>query len=281
VTRPGVDVVVPFAGSSEDLRALLDRLRALALGPADTVVVVDNRRSGEVPADGGRVKVVEARAQPGSYYARNVGAGLGANPWILFLDADVEVPETILDDYFPVDGSVGVLVGAMVDEPVGARRSMAVRYAAGKRLMSQDAVLRRPEFAYAQTANCMVSRAAFEAVGGFENGIRSGGDADLCFRIRALGYGLEPRPAARVVHRSRVSLRALLRQRARVGSGAGWLESRYAGFAPRRPLYRGVGGGLFRAARAGVRRDVVAFVDGLADAAFQLGTRLPNKVGPR
>ena len=36
---------------------------------------------------------------------------------------------------------------------------------------------------YAQTAHCAVRRSAFEAVGGFREDIRSGGDADLCFRL--------------------------------------------------------------------------------------------------
>jgi GT2 family glycosyltransferase len=275
-------VVVPFAGTREQLDALIARLGRLSLRTGDRVVVVDNRRHGETPAAaGGQLTVVPAREQPGSYFARNAGAAAGDNPWIVFIDADVEPPASLLDDYLAGDvpERCGVLVGAVVDEPSSA--TAAARYADAKAMMSQSVTLRRPEFAYAQTANCAVRRAAFDAVGGFTASIRSGGDADLCFRLRDAGWGLEERPRARVVHRSRATLRALLRQRARVGAGARWLEERFPGFAPRRPLARALAGNAVRAARAAARREEVEVVDALADAAFQIGWRLPNRVGPR
>jgi hypothetical protein len=100
--------------------------------------------------------------------------------------------------------------------------------------MDQSNTLGLGEWGYAQTANCAVRRAAFDAVGGFRADVRSGGDADLCFRIRAAGWALEDRPEAVVLHRSRTSLRKLLRQRARHGAGAGWLAREYPGAFPKR-----------------------------------------------
>jgi hypothetical protein len=264
-------VVVPFAGPAAELEALLVRVGSLALRAGDRVIVVDNRLDGDdVPG------AVPARGQPGSYYARNRGAAVGENPWLVFVDADVEIPPTLLDDYFaaPVPDGCGILVGAVDDEPGD---SAAARYAAAKGLMSQSVTLRRPQFAYAQTANCAVRREAFQAVGGFTADIRSGGDADLCFRIRDAGWTLAECPPARVRHRSRATLRALLRQRVRVGAGARWLEERYPGFAPRRPLLRVAAGVALRLVRS---RSAVARVDALCDPAFQIGWRLPNRVGP-
>jgi GT2 family glycosyltransferase len=274
--------VVPFAGTADALDALLTRLRTLTLGPADRVVVVDNRRTGETPAVDGAIQVVAAREQPGSYYARNRGAAAGTNPWLVFIDADVEPPAGLLDDYLSAEvlDRVGVLVGAVDDQAPDRHPTLAMRYAHTRGLMSQAVTLRREAFAYAQTANCAVRRSAFEAVGGFTADIRSGGDADLCFRLRDAGWDLVVRDEARVVHRSRTTLRALLRQRARVGAGARWLEERFPGFAPRRSLARALAGNAWRSARAVLRRDGIALVDALADAAFQIGWRLPNRVGP-
>jgi GT2 family glycosyltransferase len=285
-----VDVVVPFAGTDDALTAALERMQKLDLAPGDTLVIADNRveqtAAALAPAD---VHVVDAGARGGSYFARNRGAEAGANDWIVFLDADTDPPADLLATYFadpPADG-VGVLGGAVVDEtPADAGSTVAVRFAHRFELMSQNRTLARPEFAYVQTANCVVRRAAFQAVGGFDEEIRSGGDADLCFRVRKAGWEIERRESARVTHRSRTSLRALLRQRARVGAGARWLEERYPGFSPRRALHRTLAGDLRLVARGLLdvlrgRRDegTTAALQGLADAAFQVGWRLSNDAG--
>ena len=44
--REAADVVVPVAGSAEEVRAVLARMRGLRLRPGDTLTVVDNRGAG-------------------------------------------------------------------------------------------------------------------------------------------------------------------------------------------------------------------------------------------
>jgi hypothetical protein len=270
--RPAIDVVMPFAGPEEALARAREQLARLTLRPGDTVTLADNRPG------------AEAGAQRGSYFARNDGARRGGNPWIVFVDADVELPAGLLDAYFaePAGERVAVLAGAVRDEPAG--EGAAPLFARHVALMSQDRTFERPRFAFAQTANCAVRRQAFEAIGGFAEKARSGGDADLCFRLRAAGWQIERREGAAVVHRNRATVRALLRQRARVGAGARWLEQSYPGFAPRRPLARVLAGDarqLGRAARLvaqGERRKAtLKALEGLTDAAFHIGWRLPNQ----
>src|SRR5207302_5268698 len=82
--------------------------------------------------------------------------------------------------------------------------------------------------------NAAVRREAFEQVGGFTEGIRSGGDADLCFRLRVAGWKFDAREQAGVLHDNRATTRAFLRQKTRHGSGAGWLNKRYPGSFPAR-----------------------------------------------
>ena len=81
------------------------------------------------------------------------------------------------------------------------------------------------------TANCAIRRAAFDEVGGFVETIRSGGDADICFRIRAKGWDIEPRDHAVATHLNRETLKQLVRQSMRHGSGAAWLETMYPRFS--------------------------------------------------
>jgi glycosyltransferase involved in cell wall biosynthesis len=283
--RPSVDVVVPFLGPRGSLESLVESMSRLELRAGDTLTIVDNGGCGASGA--GQVKVVQASERRSSYHARNRGAAGGHAEWLLFLDADVIPDPDLLDTYFasPVPDEVGVLGGGIEDELAGPGAPVAARFATLLGTMSQANTLDGRTLAYTQTANCAIRRSAFEEVGGFQGNIRSGGDADICFRLRAAGWAIESRPAARVVHTSRRRLGTLLRQRARMGAGAAWVNERHPGsFPPRRLAGLGVWSirSLARACRSAAngRRDdaILAALDPLTVWAFELGRRLPNDV---
>jgi GT2 family glycosyltransferase len=285
--RPAVDVVIPFAGPPEALERLVARAAELEHTPADTIVVVDNH-GGPGPRRPGAagVTVLAAPERRSSYHARNRGAATGRAPWLLFLDADVQWPAELIDRYFaggPVGDRVAVLAGGVADAPLpaGRRATAAERYASARAPMAQSVTFDSGSHPpYAQTANCLVRRAAFDEVGGFAGAIRSGGDADLCFRLQAGGWTVEQRDQARVVHRNRRTLRALLAQKARHGAGAAWLRRRYPGTFPP-PRWAGLAAWSARSLLASPRRGgddaAPAFVDVLAVWAFELGRLLPNR----
>ncbi|MGH2941934.1 MAG: glycosyltransferase family 2 protein, partial [Solirubrobacteraceae bacterium] len=207
--RPSVDVVLPFRGSEEQLDRVAQRLGALVLQPGDTVTIADNR-PGARDAARGHVRILGAGELQTSYHARNRAVAQGTASWLVFVDADVAPPADLLDRYFAraPAGRVGVLAGAVVDEVATA--TAAARYAWLKSSMSQEVTLSHDGWAFAQTANAAVRRAAFAQVGGFEEGLRSGGDADLCFRVRAAGWELERRAEAAVVHHNRQTVPRML-----------------------------------------------------------------------
>ena len=284
MTRPAVDIVVPFVGSDEALRELLDHLRAIRREPTDTLTVVDNRAAhtdGSTPPD----EVLRATQRQSSYFARNRGVERGSAPWIVFLDADVRVEPDLLDRYFddPAGPRTGMLAGR-VEPTLAPGGGPVTRYGVARRHFDVSERKGPSGHEYALTANLAVRREAFEALGGFADGIRSGGDADLSFRMQAAGWSLERRPEARVTHPTRESLRALLRVFVRYGSGAQWLRSRYPMFSPPPSLFRllrtclAVGVRVPLAVARG-RRDEALFsaLDPLVGLAFELGRFLPNQ----
>jgi GT2 family glycosyltransferase len=236
VTRPPVDVVVPFAGTPTELEEVRRRLARLELCHDDTIVVVDNT-PGHGPAGAGAVPVINAVEYPTPPYARNRGAERGSAEWVLFLDADVVPPPDLLDLYFeqPPSDQSALLAGGVVDEPVPPSGPPAARYNHLRRSMSQDLTFGYgPRWGFALTANLAVRRAAFQAVGGFRDHIFNGEDADLTYRLREAGWKVERRERAAVVHLSRRSARAFVRQKAIHGSAAAWLNEHYPGsFLPR------------------------------------------------
>jgi GT2 family glycosyltransferase len=223
--RPPVTVICPFAGSEAELDETLRALAEIELRDGDELLIADNRPR---PRPG----LVDASGPASSYFARGVAAARARGEWLVFVDADTRPEPGLLDAYFdpPPGERVAVLAGAIVDEAV--RDTRVARYVTGRRKLDQDNTLAHPRRPYAQTANCAVRRAAFEAVGGFPDPVRSGADADLCWRLQAAGWELEPRPGARVRHISRARLRELLAQLHRHGSGMQWLDRRWPGSFP-------------------------------------------------
>ena len=287
-----MDVVVPFLGPSAELAELAGRLSELELGPADTVTVVDNRRDAPPWAPGGAPRVVAAPELQTPAFARNRGAALGDGEWILFLDADTAPPADLLDRYLAEEPrpDTGLLAGGIADERPGdgAREPAAVRWAHLTGSMDEQSTLALGRWSFAQTANCAVRREAFESVGGFREELRACEDADLCYRLTAAGWGIERRDSARVVHLSRRSVRAMLRQQLVHGAGIGWLEREYPGAAPahRWPGFliwgiRSGGSALVRAARARDRdAALVALLDPVVAWTRELGRRRANTVRP-
>ena len=290
MTRPTVDVVVPFLGPPARLAQLAARLGDLRLREGDTVTIVDNGPDAEEVR--GHPRIMPAPALQTPAFARNRGAAAGEGEWLVFIDADTVPRADLLDRYFadPPHPGTGLLAGGIVDgapEP-GRREPPAARWARLTGSMAQDTTLRLGRWGFAQTANCAVRRDAFVEVGGFRDELRACEDADLCFRLEAAGWGMERREEACVAHTSRPTLRALLDQQLVHGAGIGWLDREYPGAAP---PHRWPGFVLWGARRAteglvtAVRerdRDaaLVAVIDPLVAWTRELGRGRPNTRAP-
>jgi GT2 family glycosyltransferase len=275
-----VSVVVPFLGRREEAVRLLAGLTRLRMRADDELIVADNTARGVVASVAGKsVGMARATAERSSYHARNEGARMAANGWLLFTDADCVPAPGLLDAYFaePVAADCGAVSGLIVGDP--AQRGLLPRYARSRSFLSVDTGLLGHDAMPA--ANVLVRRAAFEAVGGFEEGIRSGGDIDLARRLEAAGWVIEHRPGAVVTHRHRERLPGFVGTIARYGAGARWLNERYPGSSPRWSLLCGLRGAARDIVRLAVRGRLESAlfraVDGLGLIAHNLGYLASNR----
>jgi Glycosyltransferase like family 2 len=284
--REAVSVVVPFAGDIEEARATVLALQQIAFGPGDEAIVVDNSADGvlahlEHPAP---IRVVAGAEQPSSFYARNVGAEDAKNNWLLFLDSDCVPPSTLIDDYFadPIADGVGAVAGAVLstDTPMG----LVGKYKNFRRHLDQGKSTRakRP---WAATANLLVRRPAWAELGGFAEGIRSGGDIDFCLRLSAAGWKLAYVPRAETRHLHRDTLRAHASQQIRYGGAHLWLRRRYPETRMSRPLAvqlpLSTAGALRRAAVGDWQWSLFHLLDGLTAVLLAVGKLRGNRAAER
>jgi GT2 family glycosyltransferase len=243
VTRPPVSVVVPFKGSDAEADELLATLEALERRPGDELVAVDNSADGVLARRAAEtvVAVVAASIEASSYYARNAGVVATSNEWLLFLDAGcTPLRADLIDAYFeqPIAERTGILAGAI--HPAPGQPGIVPAFAASRRHLDQAAGMAHPHRPFGVTANLLVRRSTWDAIGGFCDRARSGGDQDFCWRAQSAGWQVELRAAPAVEHEHRASIRALARQFVRYGAGSAWLLRRHPAQSRRVSMLRAV-----------------------------------------
>jgi glycosyltransferase involved in cell wall biosynthesis len=221
-------VVVPVR---DDVRRLPEALGALArerLEATWEVVVADNGSRDGTPAvalglsDGLSLRVVDASARRGPWYARNAGAQAAGGTYLVFLDSD-----DVIDP-----GYLGRMLDALATADLVAARPDAERLNPGwlarsRPLDAEDGLSRHLGFLpYAPSSCLAVRRTAFEALGGFAP-MRACEDVDLCWRAQLRGFTLAPAPGAVLHYRFRHSLRGRLGQAVAYGRAQPLLYRRF------------------------------------------------------
>jgi mycofactocin system glycosyltransferase len=208
----------------------------------DEVVVVDDGSDGEgtsLVASRAGATVLRHAEPHGPGAARNTGAKATDSEIIAFVDADCTPPPGWLDALLPhfSDEAVGAVAPRVV---AGGRVGAPAWLLAYERLRSpldrgaaEAPVRPRGVVPFVPAATLLVRREAFEAVGGFDEGMPVGEDVDFVWRLADAGWTVRYEPAVRVVHPVRPDAVAWLRQRHGYGTSAAPLASRHgAAVAP-------------------------------------------------
>ncbi len=227
-----VDVVVVTYQPGATLETFLDTLAQATKQPV-AVVLADNGSTDGSPqaqADRGRGALLPTGANLGYGGAANRGACLGRGEWLVVANPDVTWTSESLDELLAAGHRhprAGAL-GPMIVSPDGSL------YPSARALPSLGRGIGHAAFgwiwptnpwtrAYRQereapaeretgwlSGSCLLlRRAAFEAVGGFDDGyFMFFEDLDLCERLAAAGWSSVYVPSARIVHEGGASWRS-------------------------------------------------------------------------
>ncbi len=238
-----VCVVVPFAGDLAAAVTTINSLRTL-VEVVEWIVIADNSDdqvvATAIEAAGlmGRIEPVSATLERSAYHARNAAGRSASGEWMLFLDADCTLGPDLIEGFFatPIPAAVGVVAGSVVHAP--NRASLSARRAEARFAGQDEFLLGAAAMPAGSGQNLLIRSAAWRAVGGYCEGLRSGGDVEICWRIQEIGWAFEFRFAARVVARSYETLAGMRLQARRYGAGRRWLRQRSGETMARPALFR-------------------------------------------
>lgn len=230
MTSPAISVVIAAYNAAETLLAQLDALDAQDVAAEWEIVVCDNGSTDttrdvvqHAQTRMPRVRLVDASARRGPGAARNIGAREAAAPLLAFCDADDVV----------ADGWLGVMLEALgrADLVTGRSRRPEFNARPGDPHTFSWGIYRVPYFPYmpgAGAGNMGVHRDAFLEVGGFDEGMRTGEDLDLCWRLQLAGHEIVEDSRAVVYVSNREGLGATIAQTFAYGKGDRRLSHKYA-----------------------------------------------------
>ncbi|MEW6637476.1 MAG: mycofactocin biosynthesis glycosyltransferase MftF, partial [Actinomycetota bacterium] len=233
VRWPSVTVVVPARDRHPETRACVESLLAQDYPPHLLEVVVADDASkpplaktlSDLP-----VRVLRLERNAGQSAARNLAAETARGEILAFTDNDcAAAPHWLRALVAPLcEPGTGIVGGRALspppDGPVAAFEAVRSPLDMGA---APGNVGPEEHVAYLPSCNLAVDRETLRLLGGFDESLALGEDADLVWRALRAGCGVRYEPGAGVVHRHRTSLLAFLRRRADYGSSEADLQRRH------------------------------------------------------
>jgi glycosyltransferase involved in cell wall biosynthesis len=216
VTMAGerISVIIPVFNSILALQVCLDSVLAAMneYGNAELILVDNGSTDGsyeKILADyGTRAQILQVKGVPVSA-VRNFGVRAAKGDYLSFIDSDCIVPR----DYFhqairAFESTDSYATGSMCEIPSAPGWIEQTWHSLHKR--DADGYVD-----YLNSGNFIIRRAAFEGVGGFNEHLVTGEDAELCQRLRVAGFKVYECQAVRAVHLGNPkSLRAFFKRNA-------------------------------------------------------------------
>jgi glycosyltransferase involved in cell wall biosynthesis len=225
VTR--ASIIIPALNEAENLSRNLP-LVLQQMTVADELIVIDNGSSDNT-ADIARNLGARVVHEPvrGRSRARNRGIQIAAGELLVFLDADC----------LPASNWLGHLLRPFADPKIGCvageiqliyDANELGAYLNSKGHLSQAVNFNHQFLPYAGSGNVAFRRAVLNVIGGFDETLYSGHDADICWRMQLeTDYQIVLAAEAAVDHFQSLTLVALVRQKRRHAYGSVLLFKKY------------------------------------------------------
>ncbi len=212
--------VVPVFNRPGEIRELLESLATQTYSTPFEVVIVEDGSS--IPSE----EVIEEfsdRLQVSYFKKKNTGPGDSRNfgmhraqgAYFILVDSDCILPGTYLEEVarFLSKNPLDCFGGADDAHPSFNPMQQAISYTMTSMLTTGGIRGKggSDEKFQPRSFNMGLSRAAFEASGGFGN-IHPGEDPDLSLRLKKLGFSIGFIPGATVYHKRRIDFRSFYRQ---------------------------------------------------------------------
>lgn len=230
-TRCRFSVIVCTRNGRERIGGCLEAILRMDHPGFETIVVDDGSDDGTAEFVAGRFPAVRLlRLDPcGLSAARNAGAEAAGGEILAYTDDDCEPDREWLARLERVfaDGRYAAAGGPNLPPHPRNWHEAVVCAAPGA---PSHVMLDDEEAEHLPGCNLAVTRAAFDAVGGFDPRFRTAGDdVDFCWRLRDAGFRLGFAPGAFVWHWRRPSIRAFLWQQIGYGRAEKLLLEKHPG----------------------------------------------------
>lgn len=223
-----ISVIIPTYNGGWVLHRVIEALRAQDADPDrfEIIVVDDGSTDGSadgIEAGGGLAPVRVLRQENrGRAAARNRGAAEAKGRALLFLDADIWATPGLVSAHMAhhVGGGALGVQGRSLQHP----DSLKTVFMRATNMMPDVTIRRRHALSpmHIITRNFSVTAAAFQGVGGFDEGFVGYGweDIELGLRLQQAGVSLRYEPAALVYHHHVQTLDGLIPKLRQSGKGA-------------------------------------------------------------
>jgi cellulose synthase/poly-beta-1,6-N-acetylglucosamine synthase-like glycosyltransferase len=195
---------------------------------ADELIVIDNGSSDDTAAIARKfdARVVDEPVR-GRSRARNRGIQIAGGELLVFLDADCRPASNWLSQLLEPfgDPKIGCVAGEI--QLIYDANELGA-YLNSKGHLSQAVNFNHQFLPYAGSGNVAFRRAVLKVIGGFDEALYSGHDADICWRMQLeTDYQIVLATEAAVDHFQSLTLRALVRQKRRHAYGSVLLFKKY------------------------------------------------------
>ncbi len=198
---PLVSILIPVYNAREWLPAAIESALAQTAPRVEVIVLDDGSTDGSYEAAeafGGRIQL-SRQPNGGQNVSRNRLTAMSAGEWLVYLDADDELAPDAVEKRLASAGDAGAVFGTMHLQHY--RGATMLRREAFPAANYPDPFAAAFLWKYPNTSSFTFRRTAVDAVGGWNEAIRSCTDYDLYFRLLLAGARFAAAPDSLSIYR--------------------------------------------------------------------------------